>query len=141
MENFWDLMQKNHKMHLIVQPIATAAARAASSFGGTLTALSTVATTRPCAIAPLTCEVACDGGPQSTRTCETCEYPNVINALSTSCNACPAGQGPNVAQTACSDCSVDEYSTIGICQQCAEGTECDSRGEGADSLLAVGKLF
>ena len=52
-------------------------------------------------------------------TCQTCVPPNVVSADGASCGPCIAGQGPNADRSGCDSCVGSQYSTTGICHECA----------------------
>ena len=51
--------------------------------------------------------------------CHACQAPFVINSDWTRCDPCPPGMGPNHNRTACNDCIAQNFSSTGVCQDCA----------------------
>jgi hypothetical protein len=66
-----------------------------------------------CAEHPCDSGYACSYDRYST-TCVTCEYP-LVSADGLSCGPCPAGSGPNIQLTNCTECADGEYSPLGVC--------------------------
>eukprot|EP01043_Picozoa_sp_COSAG02_P088812 COSAG02_NODE_25874_length_646_cov_2.500914_1_plen_209_part_10 len=51
--------------------------------------------------------------------CQECEGETTkVDDARTSCTSCAAGKEPNAAKTGCVDCTDNQYSTFGVCQDC-----------------------
>ena len=51
--------------------------------------------------------------------CQECPAPFVVNEDWTSCDPCPPGRGPNHNRTKCNDCVAQNFSSSGVCFECA----------------------
>jgi hypothetical protein len=106
--------------------------------------------------------VACEYGPSFAhmgQLCKMCPHPFVVDSTRTTCQACPAGQGPNIQHAPggepcvgpCCPCSEGTTSAFGVCEACAIGStanvqrsecidvdECSDMNGGCDMFATLG---